>query len=282
MPVPHELRDDDRAPHVAVPGPPLGGPPGAARGAGEHGWLSPEAMVQVAAVMRVTPAYLESVASFYDMLELSPSAATRSTSARTSPARCAARTTCSPRSPRRPARRSNGSSPDGEFHLRSFECLGACDIAPMASIDGHYRGPLTPRDAQHDRRAPARGRCRRDVLPGEATRATTRGGSAREPDGADERHERRSILFKHFDVPGLRRIDVYERLGGYRGAAQGAHRDDRRPGAEGARGLAACAAAAARASRWARRRASCPTATSRSTSAATPTSRSRAPSRTAS
>ena len=41
----------------------------------------------------------------------------------------------------------NGSSPDGEFHLRSFECLGACDIAPMASIEGHYRGPLDNADA---------------------------------------------------------------------------------------------------------------------------------------
>ena len=37
-----------------------------------HGWLSDEAILQVASVMRVTPAYLESVASFYDMLELEP------------------------------------------------------------------------------------------------------------------------------------------------------------------------------------------------------------------
>src|SRR5688500_12037129 len=36
----------------------------------EHGWLSPEAMEQVAAVMQETTDYLESVASFYDMLEL--------------------------------------------------------------------------------------------------------------------------------------------------------------------------------------------------------------------
>jgi (2Fe-2S) ferredoxin len=41
----------------------------------------------------------------------------------------------------------DGSSEDGAFRLRSFECLGACDIAPMASIDGQYRGPLTPEDA---------------------------------------------------------------------------------------------------------------------------------------
>ena len=37
-----------------------------------HGWCSPEAIEQVACVMRVTPAYLESVATFYDMLETSP------------------------------------------------------------------------------------------------------------------------------------------------------------------------------------------------------------------
>jgi NADH-quinone oxidoreductase subunit E len=42
----------------------------------------------------------------------------------------------------------NGSSPDGEFRLRAFECLGACDSAPMASIEGHYRGPLEPGDAR--------------------------------------------------------------------------------------------------------------------------------------
>ncbi len=30
--------------------------------------------------------------------------------------------------------------------MQSFECLGACDIAPMASVDGVYIGPLTPAD----------------------------------------------------------------------------------------------------------------------------------------
>jgi NADH:ubiquinone oxidoreductase subunit E len=31
---------------------------------------------------------------------------------------------------------------DASFNLRTFECLGACDIAPMASIDGDYVGPI--------------------------------------------------------------------------------------------------------------------------------------------
>ena len=34
-----------------------------------------------------------------------------------------------------------------DTEVRSFECLGACDMAPMASIDGRYVGPLDPSDA---------------------------------------------------------------------------------------------------------------------------------------
>ena len=112
-----------------------------------HGWLSPEAMLQVAAVMRVSPSYLESVASFYDMLELEPKGthtiyvctnlSCQMRGAQDVLATLAAATGA-------PV---GGSSPDGIFHLRSFECLGACDIAPMASIAGHYRGPLAPEDA---------------------------------------------------------------------------------------------------------------------------------------
>ncbi|MGH2978187.1 MAG: NAD(P)H-dependent oxidoreductase subunit E [Solirubrobacterales bacterium] len=113
----------------------------------EHGWLSPEAMQQVAAVMKVTPAYLESVASFYDMLELQPVG--RHTIYACTNLSCQLRGAQAVLGALVEATGSpvGGSSPDGQFHLRSFECLGACDLAPMASIEGHYRGPLTPGDA---------------------------------------------------------------------------------------------------------------------------------------
>jgi NADH-quinone oxidoreductase subunit E len=113
----------------------------------EHGWLSEEAMLQVAAVMQVTPAYLESIASFYDMLEVRPAGrhavyVCTNLSCQLRGAQdvlgAFAEATDAP---------VGGSSPDGEFLLRSFECLGACDLAPMASVQGHYRGPLTPADA---------------------------------------------------------------------------------------------------------------------------------------
>ena len=37
---------------------------------------------------------------------------------------------------------------DPSFSVRSFECLGACDIAPMASVNGEYVGPLSTDDAE--------------------------------------------------------------------------------------------------------------------------------------
>jgi NADH:ubiquinone oxidoreductase subunit E len=112
-----------------------------------HGWLSDEAILQVAAVMRVTPAYLESIASFYDMLELGPVG--RHTIYVCTNISCQLRGARDLLDSLSEATGApvNGSSPDGEFHLRSFECLGACDIAPMASIEGHYRGPLEQADA---------------------------------------------------------------------------------------------------------------------------------------
>jgi NADH-quinone oxidoreductase subunit E len=100
-----------------------------------HGWCSPEAIDQVACVMRVTPAYLESVASFYDMLETAPVGAHSvyvctniSCSLRGADALYEAVL--------------EAAGGDADFNVRSFECLGACDIAPMASVDGVYVGPL--------------------------------------------------------------------------------------------------------------------------------------------
>jgi NADH:ubiquinone oxidoreductase subunit E len=131
----------------------------------EHGWLSPEAMLQVAAVMRVTPAYLESVASFYDMFDLEPSG--RHTIYVCTNISCTLRGADDLLAHMSEATGApvNGTSPDGEFRLRRFECLGACDIAPMASIDGYYRGPLTQSDTVQIVEDLRSGRSPKEVLP---------------------------------------------------------------------------------------------------------------------
>ncbi|HEX4838306.1 MAG TPA: NAD(P)H-dependent oxidoreductase subunit E, partial [Solirubrobacteraceae bacterium] len=128
-----------------------------------HGWCSPEAIEQVASVMGVTPAYLAAVATFYDMLETEPvgkhsvyvctniSCSLHGADALYEAVRDAA-------------------DGDPEFNVRPFECLGACDIAPMASVDGVYVGPLTTEDVP---RMLEDARAGRIVLPDK--QLTTRG-----------------------------------------------------------------------------------------------------------
>ena len=104
-----------------------------------HGWCSPQALEQVACVMRVTPAYLESLTTFYDMLETSPAG-------RHSVYVCT-NISCSLLGADalfEAMLAAAGDCPD--VNVRAFECLGACDIAPMASVDGTYVGPLTAED----------------------------------------------------------------------------------------------------------------------------------------
>lgn len=112
-----------------------------------HGWLSPEAIIQVAAVMQETPAYLASVASFYDMFELVPSG--QDTIYMCTNISCMLRGAdqVMEELERQVGVKNGGVSGDGVF-LRNFECLGACDIAPMASVNGEFVGPLTIDDAK--------------------------------------------------------------------------------------------------------------------------------------
>lgn len=107
-----------------------------------HGWCSPEALHQVAAVMRLTPAYLSMIASFYDQFNEEP-VGRHSVYVCTSVA-------CMPKQPGRileALRREAEAEGLEDTEIRPFECLGACDMAPMASVDGRYIGPLEPGDA---------------------------------------------------------------------------------------------------------------------------------------
>ncbi len=107
----------------------------------EHGWCSPEAITQVAAVMRLTPAYLTSVASFYDMFKLRPRP-------RHDIYVCT-NISCSLRGADELHETFLAvAQDDADLNVSSFECLGACDIAPMASVNGEYVGPLSTEDVE--------------------------------------------------------------------------------------------------------------------------------------
>jgi NADH:ubiquinone oxidoreductase subunit E len=123
-----------------------------------HGWLSDDAITQVAAVMQVTPAYLSAVATFYDMLRTKP-VGSRYVYVCTSVA-CHLRNADAVYQAIREAAEIIGLE---GVEVREFECLGACDMAPMASVDGRYVGPLERRDAPD---LVAAIKENREVLPG--------------------------------------------------------------------------------------------------------------------
>ncbi len=139
-PVPTELRDTIVAAMAKYPDRRSAAIPALHAAQDIHGWCSPEAIEQVAAVMALTPAYLTSVASFYDMFAMTPKG-------RHDVYVCT-NISCSLRGADEFFDAMIAAAKDHHsVDVRSFECLGACDIAPMASVDGEYVGPLRKEDA---------------------------------------------------------------------------------------------------------------------------------------
>jgi NADH:ubiquinone oxidoreductase subunit E len=134
-PVPASLRAEIEAHMAKYPDFHSAAIPALAAAQRHHGWCSPEAIEQAACVMRLTPGYLISVASFYDMLETRPVGRNRVyVCTNISCSLCGADELL--------ARVQEETAGDPDFNVRSFECLGACDIAPMASVNDVYVGPL--------------------------------------------------------------------------------------------------------------------------------------------
>jgi NADH-quinone oxidoreductase subunit E len=159
-PVPAELRAEIEAYMARYPDRRSAAIPALAAAQRLHGWCSPAAVEQAACVMRLTPAYLMAVATFYDMFETHPKG--RHT------VYVCTNISCSLLGADRVYEAMlSAAGDDADFNVRSFECLGACDIAPMASVDGEYVGPLTEADCEAIVEAVRAGR---EVLPGKQLR----------------------------------------------------------------------------------------------------------------
>jgi NADH:ubiquinone oxidoreductase subunit E len=105
-----------------------------------YGWCTPDGIRQAAAVMRVTPGYLESVASFYDLLHTERVGGHR--------IEVCTNISCWMRGGDELLDAFKAAAEgDDDLFVTGFECLGACDIAPMASIDQRYYGPLEAAEA---------------------------------------------------------------------------------------------------------------------------------------
>ena len=110
------------------------------------GWLPPAALVEVAEALELTPAHVQSVASFYDMYHLAPvgehivevctNLSCALVGAQQVVDRFSEELGCVP----------GETSDDGKVTLRTVECAGGCGYAPVVVVDHRYREPTRPED----------------------------------------------------------------------------------------------------------------------------------------
>ena len=106
----------------------------------EHfGWLPPEAFEAVAEALDTTPAFAQSVASFYDMFHLEP-VGKHLIEVCTNVA-CALNGAGGvlDEFEQQLGVHAGESTEDGQYTLRTVECLGGCGTAPTVAVNHRYR-----------------------------------------------------------------------------------------------------------------------------------------------
>jgi NADH-quinone oxidoreductase subunit E len=110
----------------------------------ELGYLTPEAMSEVAAALELDPGYVEGVATFYSLFHLQPVGKHRFY--------VCTNLSCTLRGANEIVYHlkkaigvddPNAVSSDGLFSYEEVECLGACEFAPMMRLDHRYHYDLT-------------------------------------------------------------------------------------------------------------------------------------------
>jgi NADH-quinone oxidoreductase E subunit len=109
----------------------------------QDGWLRPEAMVEIAELVGVTPAEVHGTATFYDMLHTEP-VGTYVVSVCTNIA-CLLGGAAELLEHAEDALgvRAGGMTPDGVFTLEESECLADCDRTPCVQVNHRYVGAQT-------------------------------------------------------------------------------------------------------------------------------------------
>ncbi len=129
----------------------------------ELGFLTPDAMSEVAELLKLDPGYVEGIATFYSLFHLEPTGQHHfSVCTNLSCTLRGAVEICDHIKRRIGVEKFNEASADGLFSLEEVECLGACEYAPMMRYEHEFHYDLTAEklDALIDaaRRGAANGR----------------------------------------------------------------------------------------------------------------------------
>jgi NADH:ubiquinone oxidoreductase subunit E len=110
------------------------------------GWLSPDAIREVADALELTPAYCLSIASFYDQYYLEPGGETRVEVCTNVSCGLAGAQQVLEAFERELGISAGSTSEDGEITLGTIECLGGCGWATVVAIDNRHRLRVQPDD----------------------------------------------------------------------------------------------------------------------------------------
>lgn len=110
-----------------------------------HGWVSEEAMAEVAQVLELTPAYVKGVVTFYTMYHQHPVGRHFIQVCTTTPCNvCGAEDVVNAFLEHTGCKELGVTSPDGKYTVIEVECLGACGFATPVQINEDYVESVTP------------------------------------------------------------------------------------------------------------------------------------------
>jgi NADH-quinone oxidoreductase E subunit len=110
------------------------------------GWLPPQALEEVGTALGVTPAYVQAVASFYDMLHLEPVGRHLVEVCTNVSCALVGAQQVVEAFQRELGVRPGETTEDGEVTLKTMECAGGCGWAPVVVVDHRYREPVRAED----------------------------------------------------------------------------------------------------------------------------------------
>jgi NADH-quinone oxidoreductase E subunit len=111
-----------------------------------YGWLSPEALREVAEALDLTPAYCKGIATFYDMYHLRPIGRHTVEVCTNLPCALVGAQRVVQAFEHELGVAPGATTEDGEVTFRTIECAGGCGYAPVVVVDGGYREPVAPED----------------------------------------------------------------------------------------------------------------------------------------
>jgi NADH-quinone oxidoreductase subunit E len=108
----------------------------------QDGWLTPEAMEDIAGLLDITPAEVRGSASFYDMLHTEPVGTYVVAVCTNIACMLAGAYELLEHAEHSLGVHPGGTTRDGMFTLEEMECLAACDTAPCVQVNHRFFGPL--------------------------------------------------------------------------------------------------------------------------------------------